>query len=144
MLDAQHDLLETRDILTVGCGTRHLTWLGLIWSLPNTLIGLGFCVLSCAIPRPRRGLLIAESRQGLAHLFLTRRGFGAITFGRVIVSATPITTRLVVHESHHTRQYEVLGPFFLPIYLFLHARHGYWGNPLEAQAEACSAHAVLG
>jgi hypothetical protein len=88
-------------------------------------------------------LLIAESHTGLAQLFLTRRGFGAITFGRVIVSATPITFGLLLHESHHSRQYEVLGPFFLPIYLFLHARHGYWGNPLEAEAEACSAHAVL-
>jgi len=127
----------------VGCGTRHLTWLGLLWSLPNTLLGLAFCVLSLAIPRPRAGVLVAQSGRGLAYLFLTRRGFGAITFGRVIVSTTPPTTRLLVHESHHTRQYEVLGPFFLPVYLYLHARYGYWNNPLEREAEACSAGAVL-
>jgi hypothetical protein len=140
MLDAQH--AEARDILTVGCRTRHLTWLGLFWSLPDTFIGLGFAALSLAVPRRQGGLLVAQSHRGLAWLFLTRRGFGAITFGRVIVSAVPVTARLLVHEGHHVRQYEVLGPFFLPIYLLLHARAGYVANPLEAEAEACSRGAV--
>jgi hypothetical protein len=126
----------------VGCGTRHLTRLGLLWSLPNTLIGLAFAALSAARPRACAGLLVAESNRGLAHLFLTRRGFGAITFGRVIISSVPLTARLLVHESHHARQYEVLGPFFLPIYLYLHARRGYAANPLEREAEACAAGAA--
>jgi hypothetical protein len=116
-----------------------MTMLGALWSLPNTLIGLGFALLSGALPRPRGSLLVAESSRGLAHLFLTRRGFGAITFGRVMVSSMPVTPRLLVHEGHHCRQYEVLGPFFLPIYLWLHARHGYAANPLELEAEACAA-----
>src|SRR5438477_225856 len=130
-------------MVTVGCGARHLTWLGAIWSLPNTLVGLGFALLSGVIPRVRDGLLLGESNTGLAHLFLTRRGFGAITFGRVVVSAVPITPRLLVHESHHARQYEVLGPLFLPVYLWLHARHGYLANPLEREAEACATDAIL-
>jgi hypothetical protein len=123
----------------VGCGTRHLTWLGALWSLPDTLIGLGFCLLSGAGPRLRDGLLVAESNRGLAYLFLTRRGFGAITFGRVVVSAVPLTPRLLMHESHHARQYEVFGPFYLAVYLWLHARCGYAGNPLGREAEACAA-----
>jgi hypothetical protein len=139
MLDAQH----SRDILTVGCRTRHLTWLGLLWSFPNTLIGLGFAALSFSLPRARDGLLLSESKRGLAYWFLTRRGFGAITFGRVVVSAVPVTPGLLVHESHHARQYEILGPFFLPTYLFLQARYGYAANPLEREAEACGAAAVL-
>jgi hypothetical protein len=139
MLNAQHMPSEARDILTAGCGTRHLTRLGLLWSLPNSLVGIGFLVLSLAVPRLAGGLLVAESNRGLARLFLTQRGFTAITFGRVVVSAVPITARLLVHESHHSRQYEILGPFFLPIYLYLHARRGYWGNPLEVEAEACAA-----
>ena len=125
-------------MVTVGCRTRHLTLLGAIWSLPNTLIGLGFALLSLVIPAPRDGLLVAHSNRGLAYLFLTRRGFGAITFGRVVVSAIPLTPRLLMHESHHARQYEQLGPFFLPVYLWLHARHGYAQNPLEREAEACA------
>ena len=82
---------------------------------------------------------MAVSNRGLAYVFVTRRGFGAITFGRVVISAVPLTARLLMHESHHTRQYEVLGVFFLPIYLFLHARRGYAANPLEREAEACAA-----
>ena len=112
--------------------------LGALWSLPNTVIGLGFALLSLALPSLRDGLLVTESNRGLAYLFLTRRGFGAITFGRVVVSAIPITPRLLVHESHHARQYEVFGPFYLPIYLWLHARRGYAANPLEVEAEACA------
>ena len=125
-------------MVTVGCRTRHLTLLGAIWSFPNTLIGIGFSVLSGVIPEPRDGLLVAHSNRGLAYLFLTRRGFGAITFGRVVVSAIPLTPRLLMHESHHARQYEVLGLFFLPTYLLLHARRGYAANPLEREAEACA------
>jgi hypothetical protein len=113
----------------------------MVWSLPDTLIGLGFALMSLSMPRPRNGLLIAESERGLARLFLTRRGFGAITFGRVVICATPVTSRLLMHESHHSRQYEVLGVFFLPIYLFLYARRGYAANPLEREAEACAARA---
>jgi hypothetical protein len=122
----------------LGCGYRHLTWLGLLWSLPNTLIGLGFAALSGALPRRRDGLLVAESNRGLAYLFLTRRGFGAITFGRVVISAIEITPELLMHESHHSRQYEVLGPCYLPVYLFLHAWRGYSHNPLEQEAAACA------
>jgi hypothetical protein len=139
MLDAQH----SRDILTVGCGTRHLTWLGLLWSLPNTVIGIAFAALSFAWPRPWNGLLVAESNRGLAFWFLTRRGFGAITFGRVVISAVPITAGLLAHESHHVRQYEVLGPWFVPVYLMLQAQYGYAANPLEREAAACSDRAVL-
>ncbi len=125
-------------MVAVGCGYRHLTLLGALWSLPNTLIGIGFALLSGTLPRVRDGVLVAESDRGLANLFLTRRGFGAITFGRVIVSATPITADLLMHESHHARQYEVLGPFFIPLYLVLQARHGYAKNPLELEAADCA------
>src|ERR1700694_1297128 len=117
---ATRSMDQAARIVTVGCRTRHLTFLGALWSLPNTLIGLGFALLSLGLPVPRDGLLVAHSNRGLAYLFLTRRGFGAITFGRVVVSGIPLTPRLLMHESHHARQYEVLGPFFLPIYLLLH------------------------
>jgi len=125
-------------MVAVGCGYRHLTRLGAVWSLPNSLIGIGFALLSGTLPRPRHGLLLAEANRGLAYLFLTRRGFGAITFGRVVISATPITADLLVHEGHHVRQYEVLGPFYIPVYLFLQARFGYANNPLELEAAACA------
>jgi len=128
----------------MGCRTRHLTTLGAIWSLPNTLIGVVFALLSGTLPRPCGGLLVARANAGLAYVFLTRRGFSAITFGRVVVSAVPITARLLAHESHHSRQYEVLGPFFLPTYVWLHGRHGYAENPLEREADRCATSSDLG
>jgi hypothetical protein len=121
-----------------GCGYRHLTWLGGFWSLPDTLLGLLFALASASLPHPVQGLLVAEASHGLARWFLTRRGFGAITFGRVIVSTTPLTPHLLMHESHHVRQYEVLGPTFIPYYLWLQARSGYAHNQLELEAEACA------
>lgn len=122
-----------------GCGHRHLTWVGALWGAPNTLIGLLFALLSGALPRPRGGLLVAEHvDRGLARLFLTRRGFGAITFGRVVVSVGEITPEQHMHEEHHARQYEVLGPLFIPIYLWHHARRGYLQNPLEREATTCA------
>ena len=36
-----------------------------------------------------------------------------------------------------------LGPFYLPVYLWLHARRGYAANPLELEAEACAAGSSL-
>lgn len=123
-----------------GCGTRHLTGIGLWWSLPSSMLGLAFALVSLAVPRHvPGGLWVAESDRGLAHWFLTRRGFGAVTLGRVVVSAVPVTLRLLLHEEHHARQYDTLGPFFLPVYLALQARHGYARNPLECDAEACAA-----
>ncbi len=81
---------------------------------------------------------MVRSSRGLARLLLTRRGFGAITLGRVILSATPLTPSLRMHEEHHVRQYEVLGPFFIPLYLWQHAWRGYAANPFEVEAEACA------
>jgi hypothetical protein len=127
-----------RIAMSTGCGHRHVTLIGALWGAPNTLVGVAFALLSAALPRPRAGLLVAESNRGLARAFLTRRGFGAITFGRVVISAGPVTPRLLMHEGHHARQYEVLGPFFLPLYLWLYARHGYADNPLEREAETCA------
>jgi len=129
-------------ITQTGCGTRHFTTLGLLWSLPNSLLGLAFALLSLSIPRRESGVLLARSNRGLAYLFLTRRGFGAITFGRVVISAIDVTPHLLVHESHHSRQYEVFGPFFLLWYLGQHALRGYGNNPLEREAEACAQHAI--
>lgn len=121
-----------------GCGRRHLTWLGAVWGLPNTVLGLGFALASGALPRRHGGLLVAVADRGLARVFLSHRGFSAVTFGRVVVCTLPPTPVLLVHEGHHARQYEVLGPFFLPVYLWCQVRRGYWLNPLELGAAACS------
>lgn len=94
------------------------------------LLGL----LSCARPRFRDGCFVYVSGRGLARLVLTRRGYLAITFGRVIVFAVEPTEALWRHELVHVRQYERYGLAFLPLYLLLLARHGYAGHPFEREA----------
>jgi hypothetical protein len=74
------------------------------------------------------------SDRGLAHRILTRRGFVAITLGHVIVFSREPTPHLWRHELAHVEQYERFGLAFLPLYLWLHARHGYAAHPLEREA----------
>jgi hypothetical protein len=74
------------------------------------------------------------SDRGLAHLVLTRRGYTAITFGRVVVFAREPSDALWRHELRHVRQYERIGLAFLPLYLRLYAKHGYAAHPLERDA----------
>ena len=65
---------------------------------------------------------------------LTRRGYAAITFGRVVVFAHAPTDTLWRHELRHVRQYERMGLAFLPLYLWFYARHGYASHPFEREA----------
>jgi hypothetical protein len=78
------------------------------------------------------------SDRGLAHLILTRRGYSAITFGHVIVSARPLDEPGWRHELAHVAQYDRLGLLFLPMYLWHYARVGYARHPFEREAHAKS------
>jgi hypothetical protein len=74
------------------------------------------------------------SDRGLAHLLLTRRGFGAITFGHVIVSNAEPSPVIWRHELRHVAQYERIGLAFLPLYLWFRVKRGYRDHPLERDA----------
>lgn len=74
------------------------------------------------------------SDRGLARRILTRRGYVAITFGHVIVFAREPTDALWRHEMVHVDQYHRYGLAFLPLYLWLYARHGYGEHPFEREA----------
>ncbi|MGH2499274.1 MAG: hypothetical protein ACRDF0_04165 [Candidatus Limnocylindria bacterium] len=94
--------------------------------------------LSLARPRFRHGCFVYVADRGLARLLLSGRGYGAITFGHVIVSAREPTEALLRHELHHVAQYERLGLAFIPLYLWLFRRHGYLAHPLEREAASAS------
>lgn len=113
------------------------TW-RVAWCLPNTALGLAFSLLSRCWPSAARGILIATSDRGLARYFLARRGFYAITFGRVVITTGPLTEELLAHELEHVRQYERLGPLFIPLYLWEQARRGYRRNRFEQAAVAAA------
>jgi hypothetical protein len=91
-------------------------------------------LVSGALPQRRDGCFLYVSDRGLAHLVLTRRGFGAITFGHVIVANHEPTPDVWRHELRHVAQYERLGLSFLPLYLWYRARYGYFDHPLERDA----------
>jgi hypothetical protein len=108
-------------------------WLGLLWTMPNTLLGLivGLCTLQ--MPRLDGAIIFDKTPRGLTRLMpLFHRT--AMTVGFVIVSATPVTGRLSVHERHHIKQYCALGPLFIPVYLGLAIPYGYRRHPLEIRA----------
>ncbi len=111
-----------------------------LWASPNSLMGLFLALL--ALPGGR-----GVWRQGVFEVAggwlprLLGREIEAITLGHVILGRD--AGRLEIwreHERRHVRQYEYLGPLFLPAYLglALHAalrgRHPYRDHLLERHA----------
>ncbi len=93
-------------------------------------------ILSGATPRFREGCFLYVSDRGLARLVLSRRGYGAITFGHVVVVTREPSTALWRHELRHVHQYERLGLAFLPLYVLRYMRAGYAAHPLERDASS--------
>lgn len=108
-------------------------WLGFIWTMPNTLLGLIVGLFTFQAPRLDGAIIFDRTPRGLTKLLpLLHRT--AMTVGFVIVSATPLTGRLSMHERHHVKQYSVLGPLFIPVYLGLAIPYGYKRHPMEIRA----------
>jgi hypothetical protein len=118
-----------------------------LWAAPNTLIGLAFVpwvVLTNGRMQVVDGVL--EVHGWFVRIVLRRciplsGGISAITFGHVVLGVSQralIETRR--HERVHVRQYERLGPAFIPMYLLASvwaASKGlgaYEGNYFERQA----------
>ena len=95
-------------------------------------------LLSFARPRARDGCLLYVADRGLAHLFVTMRGYAAITFGHVIVSSREPSAALWSHERRHVEQYDRIGLAFLPLYLWFLLRRGYRAHPLERDASGAA------
>lgn len=92
-----------------------LWWLGALWSMPNTLIGLAL-----ALPYGARewrwedGALVATVDRAIGNP-------GAQTWGLVIYAVgdsnrASLSGRLGIHERHHVKQGLWLGPLFLVAY----------------------------
>lgn len=113
--------------------------LGYLWALPNTALGLVLGTLSFQVPRAERGVVMFDrAERGFLWLF-GRTGRTAITFGHVILSLRRLEGRLLNHELAHVRQYEALGPLFIPVYLALFVVRGYRRHPLELAAARAAA-----
>ncbi|MBN1364735.1 MAG: hypothetical protein JW976_08025 [Syntrophaceae bacterium] len=118
-----------------------------IWALPNSILGLIFVPLALLTSGGMEivdGVL--EIHGGFVKWFLKHclpfRGYvGALTLGHVVLGYNrEILSVYRPHEHAHVRQYEVLGPIFLPVYLLasiwamLRGRGAYQGNYLERRA----------
>lgn len=112
-------------------GARVIAYL---WTSPNTVLGLVLGLLSLQTPRLQDGIVVFDrARRGFLALF-SRTRFDAITFGHVVLSAVPLRGTHLEHERVHVRQYEMLGPLFLPVYLALWVFRGYRRHPFERAA----------
>ena len=110
-------------------------WVGYLWTLPNTLVGLVLGIFTFQLPRLALGgvLVFDRAPRGLTWL-MPRLHRVAVTVGFVILAAEPVTGRLAVHERHHVGQFAAWGPLFLPVYVVLAARFGYRRHPMEVAA----------
>jgi hypothetical protein len=112
------------------------TWLGFVWTSPNTLLGLLLGLLTFQVPRRAHGLVVFDrGPRGLTWVML-RANRAAMTLGFVVLSAVPVEGKLLAHERWHVRQYCRWGPLFIPVYLLLALVYGYRRHPMEVRAEA--------
>jgi hypothetical protein len=99
-----------------------LNLISFLWTLPNTILG-GLLALIGGTWRDvpymgwKFGFIAKEG--GLWQKWFDKNGKIAITFGRVVIFrsvyyASRVDT--ILHEFRHVTQYNVLGPFFLPVY----------------------------
>jgi hypothetical protein len=111
--------------------------LAYLWASPNSLLGLLLAVGGRGW-RLHRGVL--EVTGGCFPRLLGSK-VEAITLGHVILARNPEALACwLAHERLHVRQYEWLGPLFLPAYfglaliIALRGLHPYRDHPLERHA----------
>lgn len=115
-----------------------LRFLGWLWALPTTLLGLLLGLLSFQMPRRLGSLILFDGKRRGVTALLARMHRTAMTLGFVILGNRPVEGRLLAHERHHVRQSMWWGPFFVPVYLALAVRYGYRGHPFERAARRVS------
>lgn len=119
------------------------------WAAPATLAGLVLALLGCASgarARSRDGVL--EVAGGSLGAWLRARDcpFVALTLGHVVLAVDARALDACrAHELAHVRQYERLGPLFLPLYAAsslwqaLRGRDAYRDNRFEREAREAAA-----
>lgn len=105
-----------------------------VWTLPNTFLGLGLGLFNASLPHIYGRVWEIPLRSGPVLAVCRALGISAFTLGNCVLYARQATTPLRVHEGRHVRQYQVLGPLFLPVYYLLLLVYGYEDHPLERDA----------
>lgn len=127
---------------------RGLRLAAYLWASPNSLLGLLAGMLMVATGgRARLVQGVVECEGGLlarcAQALPTALAFNALTLGHVILGCCAADLDGArAHEHAHVRQYEWLGPLFLPAYLaasgwaLVRGHSAYRDNWFERQAYA--------
>lgn len=123
---------------------RILKIIFVIWTLPNTLIGLVVGVIGLLTGgRVRWANGCLEFYGGVVEKWLIGLNVAGMTLGHAILGQTSDGLHVVRdHEHVHVRQYERWGPLFLPAYLICSAwlwctgKDCYRLNPFEVEAYA--------
>lgn len=118
-----------------------------IWALPNSLVGLFFVPIA-VLTRGHVEIVdgVLEIHGGLVswilkHCMSSRGYVSSVTLGHVVLGQNKeslLNDRR--HERAHVKQYEILGPLFIPVYIavgiyaLIRGRGAYKGNYLEQKA----------
>jgi hypothetical protein len=129
--------------------SRRRAWRSLrgAWrALPGDLMGQTV-MRGCGIPAPTRivdagvvSVVLVEHPNVGRYLGLGFIPVQAQTLGRYVFSRGPIPDHTLEHEIEHIRQWERLGPLYLPLYFgssaveLLRGRRPYWDNGFEVAA----------
>jgi hypothetical protein len=117
------------------------TWLGFVWTSPNTALGMLAGALTFRMPRIAHGLVLFDRGPRGFSAVMRRLHREAMTVGFVVVSASPVEGALLAHERHHVRQYCAWGPLYIPAYLALALVFGYRRHPMEVAARRAAGEA---
>ena len=121
-------------------------WFLVIWTFPNTMLGLMIgCLGLCTGGKVQRVNGCWEFHGGIVKNLLqlapTGNGAMAMTLGHTILGQTRAALDISrAHEHVHVRQYEKLGPFFIPAYFaasfyaWITKRDPYRDNIFEIEA----------
>jgi hypothetical protein len=119
-----------------------LRGLGYVWASPNTLLGLVLGLLCFERPRITNGIVAFDGRpRGFLWVLGTVLRKAGITFGHIVLCDRVLEGRLLIHELHHVRQYERLGPLYIPLYVVIWVFMGYRAHPFERAARLAESEA---
>lgn len=116
--------------------------LGWAWTSINTALGLIYGALG-AVAAVINDVTFSVSYGNNAVQFVGgslpfTRNSRAITLGNTVHyrngESPEDDCELREHERHHVRQYQRLGPFFIPIYITVWVFTSYWDHPMEKAA----------
>lgn len=123
---------------------RNVTyWLGYLWALPLTFLGVLVAVLTGSrfIGDTPGGVLLVQLSAPVARAFI-RLGFVAITLGAVqLYTEAGLLPEVMAHERMHWHQQRALGVLFLvayplaSVYAIASGGHYYNANVFEVDAE---------